>query len=56
MPDCAQVAVDVKHPKIKKEYTYLIPENIKKSIKIGDVVQVPFNNAEIDGVVTDNFF
>jgi primosomal protein N' (replication factor Y) len=53
LPDCAQVAVDVKHPKIKKEYTYLIPENIKKSIKIGDVVQVPFNNAKIDGVVTD---
>lgn len=49
---CAKVAIDVKHPSIKKEFSYKIPNNLKKIIKIGDVVQVPFNKAKVDGIVT----
>jgi len=49
--NCAIVAVDVKHPSAKREYSYLIPA--KMILKIGDVVQVPFNNFKTSGVVTD---
>ena len=51
----ASVAVDVKHPRAKKEYTYLVPEELAFSINIGDLVCVPFNNIKVSGVVTDLF-
>ena len=51
----ASVAVDVRHPKAKKEYTYLIPEELVSSLNIGDVVCVPFNNVKISGVITGIF-
>lgn len=50
---CAKVAIDAKHPSIKKEFLYKIPDNIKKVLKVGDVVQVPFNKAQVDGIVTE---
>ncbi|AEE91615.1 Primosomal protein N [Tepidanaerobacter acetatoxydans Re1] len=49
------VAVDVRHPKAKREYTYLVPEDIASSINIGDLVCVPFNNIKVTGVVTELF-
>ena len=48
----ASVAVDVKHPKAKKEYTYLVPKGLASSINVGDLVCVPFNNIKVSGVVT----
>lgn len=52
---CAKVAIDVKHPSIKKEFLYKIPScyTEKDTIKTGDMVQVPFNQAKVDGVVTE---
>jgi len=49
----ALVAVDVKHPTVKKEYSYMIPESLASSISIGDMVSVPFNNTIVLGVVTE---
>lgn len=51
---CAKVAIDVKHPSIKKEFLYKVPSYYisKNTIKAGDIVQVPFNQAKVDGVVT----
>lgn len=49
---CALVAVDVKHPRAKKEYSYLVPESLASSINVGDLVRVPFNNIKVSGVVT----
>lgn len=49
------VAVDVRHPNAKKEYTYLVPETLAPSISIGDLVYVPFNNIKVSGVVTHSF-
>jgi primosomal protein N' (replication factor Y) len=49
----ASVAVDVKHPRAKKEYTYIIPESLASSMNIGDLVLVPFNNIKVYGVVTE---
>jgi len=49
----ALVAVDVKHPTAKKEYSYLVPEGLASSINVGDVVRVPFNNTKVLGVVTE---
>ncbi|MCG1012100.1 primosomal protein N' [Tepidanaerobacter sp. GT38] len=48
----ASVAVDVKHPRAKKEYSYLVPEHLTSSINVGDLVCVPFNNVRVSGVVT----
>lgn len=50
MKEFAQVAVDVKHPDVKREYSYLIPQGLE--IKIGDMVKVPFNNSIVRGIVT----
>ncbi len=55
MTYCAEVAVDVKHPDIKKEYTYLIPDKLMSEIAVGDLVLVPFNRARVTGVVTRTF-
>ena len=51
----ASVAVDVKHPRAKKEYTYLVPERLASSMNIGDLVRIPFNNIKSYGVVTGLF-
>lgn len=53
MINACLVAVDVKHPKAKKEYTYLIPKDMQSSINLGDVVRVPFANMKTTGVVTE---
>lgn len=45
--------MDVKHPKAKKEYTYLIKEEQASTLRIGDSVRVPFNNANVSGVITE---
>ena len=51
----ASVAVDVKHPSAKKEYTYLVSEDLASSMNIGDLVRIPFNNIKVFGVVTELF-
>mgnify|MGYP000338519336 CR=1 FL=1 len=48
-----QVAVDVKHPKVKGEYSYLVPEEIINNVKIGSRVIVPFRNKKKQGFVVD---
>ncbi|HHW02938.1 MAG TPA: primosomal protein N' [Thermoanaerobacterales bacterium] len=50
MPGVALVAVDVKHPDARKEYSYLIPDDI--AVNVGDVVQVNFNSSRVNGVIT----
>jgi primosomal protein N' (replication factor Y) len=49
----ALVAVDVKHPTAKKEYSYLIPEGLTSSLNVGDLVRVPFRNTKVFGVVIE---
>ncbi|SHM08363.1 replication restart DNA helicase PriA [Caldanaerovirga acetigignens] len=51
MNELAEVAVDAKHPAIKGEYYYIVPEQLKEKIQVGSRVRVPFNNKTIDGVV-----
>lgn len=43
--------MDVKHSDIKKEYSYLVPEDMVNDLSVGDVVQVPFVNSQVSGVV-----
>ncbi|MGB3963935.1 MAG: primosomal protein N', partial [Tepidanaerobacteraceae bacterium] len=53
MISTALVAVDVKHPTAKKEYSYLIPEGLTSSLNVGDLVRVPFRNTKVFGVVIE---
>ncbi|MCR4430108.1 MAG: primosomal protein N' [Tepidanaerobacteraceae bacterium] len=46
----ARVAVDVRHPDARKEYSYLIPQGL--TVSAGDLVKVPFNNSIVSGIVT----
>lgn len=46
----ARVAVDVRHPDARKEYSYLIPQGL--TVNTGDMVKVPFNNSKVSGIVT----
>lgn len=50
MKGFARVAVDVRHPDARKEYSYLIPRDL--IVKTGDMVKVPFNNSTVNGIVT----
>ncbi|MCG0274674.1 MAG: primosomal protein N' [Thermosediminibacteraceae bacterium] len=51
MSKLAEVAVDVKHPAIKGEYYYSIPERLEGKVQVGCRVKVPFNNQMVEGVV-----
>lgn len=51
MSELAEVAVDTKHPAIKGEYYYIVPEPLKEKLKVGSRVKVPFNGRTVDGVV-----
>jgi len=46
----ARVAVNV--PAISREFDYLIPEEFQGKISAGSLVEVPFNNRLLQGVVT----
>ncbi|ADL07787.1 replication restart helicase PriA [Thermosediminibacter oceani] len=51
MTKLAEVAVDVKHPAVKGEYYYIVPEPLKDKVRVGSRVKVPFNNSMVEGVV-----
>lgn len=53
MKKIAKIAVDVKHPRVKGEYSYIIPEELIEKIRIGSRVLVPFNNKKTRGFVVD---
>ena len=45
------VLVELKSKKIDKTFTYIVPENLKDSIKIGIRVYVPFGSQKLEGFV-----
>lgn len=51
----AEVAIDIKHPDLKKEYYYIVPKELYPALHVGDMVVVPFNKNKIDGIVTRIF-
>lgn len=46
-----EVLVEVKSKMIDKTFTYRVPENLKKDIKVGIRVLVPFGNRKVEGFV-----
>ncbi|MGI6484977.1 MAG: replication restart helicase PriA [Tepidanaerobacteraceae bacterium] len=55
MSYCAEVVIDVKHPDIKKQYTYMIPDELISEISVGDMVVVPFSRTKVHGVIVRIF-
>ena len=54
----ANVIIEYGAKAVDREYTYVIPDNLKNKIKIGHRVKVPFNNRDIEGFVlgiTNNY-
>ncbi len=47
----ANVIIEYGAKAVDREFTYIIPNNLKEKIKIGHRVKVPFNNKEIEGFV-----
>ena len=47
----ANVIIEYGAKAVDREFTYIIPTNLKDKIKIGHRVKVPFNNQEIEGFV-----
>ena len=47
----ANVIIEYGAKAVDKEYTYIIPSNLRNKIKIGHRVNVPFNNRDIEGFV-----
>lgn len=47
----ANVIIEYGAKAVDREFTYLIPENLKDIIKVGHRVKVPFNNKDIEGFV-----
>lgn len=49
----AEVLIEYSAKTIDKTFTYIIPEHLKKDIKIGMKVLIPFGNKTINGFVTN---
>ncbi len=49
----AKVIIEYGAKAVDKEFTYIVPDNLKDKIKIGHRVKVPFNNKLIEGFVLD---
>ena len=47
----ADVNVITKGRFTNKPYTYLVPEHLENTIAVNDLVCIPFNNREIDGII-----
>ena len=47
----ANVIIEYGAKAVDREFTYLVPDKLRDSIKIGHRVKVPFNNREIEGFV-----
>ena len=48
----ANVIIEYGAKAVNKEFTYIVPNNIKDLIAVGHRVLVPFNNKYIEGFVT----
>ena len=49
----AKVIIEYGAKAVDREFTYIVPDNLKDKIKIGHRVLVPFNNRDIEGFVLD---
>ena len=49
----AKVIIEYGAKAVDREFTYIVPDNLKDKIKIGHRVLVPFNNKDIEGFVLD---
>ena len=49
----AKVIIEYGAKAVDREFTYIVPNNLKDKIKIGHRVLVPFNNRDIEGFVLD---
>ncbi len=49
----AKVIIEYGAKAVDREFTYVVPDNLKDKIKIGHRVLVPFNNRNIEGFVLD---
>ena len=49
----AEVLIEYSAKSIDKTFTYIIPDNLKKDIKIGMKVLIPFGTKTINGFVTN---
>lgn len=47
----AEVLVEYTNKAVDKTFTYLVPDNLKDTIKVGMKVKIPFNNKIINGFV-----
>jgi len=52
MQQIIKVVVDLPLRKLNKEFDYLLPDKFKNSIKIGQIVKVPFGRRKISAFVT----
>ena len=41
----AKVIIDISHTSVDKEYTYIVPENLRKEVFVGVAIRVSFGNA-----------
>ena len=49
----AKVIIEYGAKAVDREFTYIVPDNLRDKIKIGHRVLVPFNNRDIEGFVLD---
>ncbi len=47
----AEVLIEIKNVAINKTFTYLIPQNMQKDIRVGMRVKVPFSTQNVEGFV-----
>ena len=53
MAKYANVIVDISLDKLDKTFQYLIPEELKDTIRVGMQVEVPFGNRSLAGFVME---
>ena len=49
----AQVLIEYTNKALDKSFTYIIPKEMRNTLKVGMKVKVPFNNRIINGFVVD---
>ena len=49
----AKVIIEYGAKAVDREFTYIVPDNLKDKIKMGHRILVPFNNKDIEGFVLD---
>jgi primosomal protein N' (replication factor Y) len=53
MEQIIKVVVDLPLKKLNKEFDYLLPEELRSEIKIGQLVRVPFGRRKLTGFVVE---